>query len=93
MSPSGPEPRTAEPVGATVSATAVAGASAPTVTVRYWAAARAAVGTDSETRTGATVGEVVGAAVAAHPDLEQEGRDAPVVDGGTVEVLPPFAGG
>jgi len=108
MSPSGPEPRTAEPVGATVSATAtaVAGASAPTVTVRYWAAARAAVGTDSETRTGATVGEVVGAAVAAHPDLERVsrvatflldgrkvGRDAPVVDGGTVEVLPPFAGG
>jgi molybdopterin converting factor small subunit len=74
--------------------------------VRYWAAARAAAGTDSETRTGVTVGEVVDAAVAAHPDLARVarvasflldgrtvGRDAPVVDGGTVEVLPPFAGG
>jgi len=76
------------------------------VTVRYWAAARAAAGTDSEVRTGATVGEVVDAAVNAHPELarvarvasflldgRKVGRDAPVVDGGTVEVLPPFAGG
>ena len=106
MAPSGPEPRTADPVRAAVPATPVAAAPAPSVTVRYWAAARAAAGTDSETRTGATVGEVVDAAVAAHPDLarvarvasflldgRKVGRDAPVVDGGTVEVLPPFAGG
>ncbi|WP_082588478.1 MoaD/ThiS family protein [Terrabacter sp. Root181] len=106
MAPSGPEPRTTEPVAAAVPATPVATTSAATVTVRYWAAARAAAGTDSETRTGATVGEVVDAAVAAHPDLarvarvatflldgRKVGRDAPVVDGGTVEVLPPFAGG
>jgi molybdopterin converting factor small subunit len=74
--------------------------------VRYWAAARAAAGTDSETWTGATVGEVVAAAVAAHPELERVAavasflldgravdRGEPVPDGGTVEVLPPFAGG
>jgi len=77
-----------------------------TVTVRYWAAARAAAGTDSEQRPGATVGQVVEASVAAHPDLARVaavatflldgrsvGRDEPVPDGGTVEVLPPFAGG
>jgi len=106
MAPSGPESRTAEPVGGAVPATPVAAASAATVTVRYWAAARAAAGTDSEVRTGATVGEVVDAAVTAHPELarvarvasflldgRKVGRDAPVVDGGTVEVLPPFAGG
>jgi molybdopterin converting factor small subunit len=106
MAPSGPEPRTAEPTGAAVPATPVVATSAATVTVRYWAAARAAAGTDSETRTGVTVGEVVDAAVAAHPDLARVarvasflldgrtvGREARVVDGGTVEVLPPFAGG
>jgi sulfur-carrier protein len=106
MAPSGPEPGTAEPVGATGAATAVAATGAPTVTVRFWAAARAAADTDSETQAGATVGEVVDAAVAAHPDLarvvrvasylldgRKVGRDVAVTDGGTVEVLPPFAGG
>jgi molybdopterin converting factor small subunit len=79
---------------------------APTVTVRYWAAARAAAGTDSEDHAGATVGEVVDAAVAAHPPLARVAqvasflldgrkvtRDAVVAPGATVEVLPPFAGG
>ncbi|MGO4596044.1 MoaD/ThiS family protein [Terrabacter sp. 2RAF25] len=79
---------------------------AATVTVRYWAAARAATGTDSEQRSGATVGEVVDAAVVAHPDLghvatvatflldgRKVGRDHVVAAGATVEVLPPFAGG
>ena len=79
---------------------------APTVTVRYWAAARAATGTESEERAGATVGEVVDAAVRAHPDLGRVARVASflldgrkvareqlVMPGATVEVLPPFAGG
>jgi len=80
--------------------------SAALVTVRYWAAARAATGMDSDSQAGATVGAVVDAAVAAHPALARvarvatflvDGRSAsretPVVPGATVEVLPPFAGG
>lgn len=76
------------------------------VTLRYWAAARAATGVESETRSGATVGEVVDAAVADHPDLARVARvatylldgraadrSAAVRSGATVEVLPPFAGG
>lgn len=77
-----------------------------TVTVRYWAGARAAAGTDAETHAGATLGDVLDAAVTAHPDLARvvavstflldgraSDRDAAVRDGVTVEVLPPFAGG
>jgi molybdopterin converting factor small subunit len=99
MAPSAPEPSTVPTAGPTV-------ATRTTVTVRYWAAARAAAGTDSETLAGATVREVVDAAVAAHPDLARVAavatflldgrsvtRDEPVPGGGTVEVLPPFAGG
>ena len=82
-------------------------AAAPTVTVRYWAAARAATGTDSEERSGATVGEVVDAAVAAHPDLarvarvasflldgRKVGRDVRVSDGGVHDLADrgPLAG-
>ena len=79
------------------------------VTVRYWAAARAAAGVDAQTLELAaptTVGAVVDAAVAAHPQLRRVarvatflldgrsvGRDATVEDGARVEVLPPFAGG
>lgn len=79
------------------------------VTVRYWAAARAAAGVESQTISVAvptTVGAVVEAAVAAHPALERVarvatflldgrsvGRDAPVAPGASLEVLPPFAGG
>ena len=111
MPPSAPEPRTAPAAppnaGPTVGPTAwQTVATATTVTVRYWAAARAAAGTDSETLTGVTVREVVDAAVAAHSDLARVAavatflldgrsvtRDEPVPDGATVEVLPPFAGG
>ncbi len=109
MAPSAPEPRTVPSAGPALAAAADTAAPATptaTVTVRYWAAARAAAGTDSETRTGASVGEVVDAAVAAHPELARVaavasflldgravGREEPVPDGGTVEVLPPFAGG
>jgi molybdopterin converting factor small subunit len=77
-----------------------------TVTVRYWAAARAAAGTDGEVLAGDTVGAVVDAAVTAHPDLARVARvasflldgrkvtrDATVREGATLEVLPPFAGG
>jgi molybdopterin converting factor small subunit len=76
------------------------------VTVRYYAAARAATGVDSERHTGATVASVLDAAVERHPSLAPvlavasvlaDGRvcdrAAPVVDGLTLEVLPPFAGG
>jgi molybdopterin converting factor small subunit len=76
------------------------------VAVRYWAAARAAAGVDSDRQPGDTVGAVVDAAVAAHPALARvarvatflvDGRNAtretPVRPGATVEVLPPFAGG
>lgn len=77
------------------------------VTVRYWAAARAAAGVDSDVVTGcATVGDVVAAATALRPELASVAavssllldgrsaqRDAAVPDGAVVEVLPPFAGG
>ena len=77
-----------------------------TVTVRYWAGARAAAGVDSDAHLGATVGDVLESAVLAHPGLARvaavatflvDGRKAdrstPVLAGVTVEVLPPFAGG
>lgn len=76
------------------------------VTVRYWAAARAAAGVDAEVVPGDTVGAVVAAAVSAHPGLERVagvatflldgravGREEAVPVGSTLEVLPPFAGG
>ena len=80
---------------------------AETVTVRYWAGARAAAGVEHETVTGVhTVGELVGRLVASRPALERVlpvcsvlvgGRassgDDPVPAGAVVEVLPPFAGG
>ena len=78
-----------------------------TVTVRYWAGARAAAGVDSDTVTGcATVGDAVAAVTRLRPGLESvtavsslllEGvpadRDAALPAGAVVEVLPPFAGG
>ena len=76
------------------------------VTVRYWAAARAAAGVASDVVSGATVDEVVSVAVALHPALRPVAavatflvdgsaapRSRPVQAGATVEVLPPFAGG
>ena len=78
-----------------------------TVTVRYWAGARAAAGVDSDTVSGcATVGEAVAAVTRLRPALEPvtavsslllEGvpadRDSALPAGAVVEVLPPFAGG
>ncbi|MBB3677488.1 MoaD/ThiS family protein [Modestobacter versicolor] len=80
----------------------------PTVTVRYFAGARAAVGVDTETREAGSLEELVGQLVDAHGDrLERvltacsflvDGtttRDRALVlaPGAVVDVLPPFAGG
>ena len=79
---------------------------AASVTVRYWAGARAAAGVDAEPASGRTVGEVLADVAARHTALEPvlkvasillEGRpaaaDEPLPAGATLEVLPPFAGG
>jgi molybdopterin converting factor small subunit len=77
------------------------------VTLRYWAGARDAAGVAEETfEAGPRVGDVLDAAVAAHPELgsvvavcsvlvdgRAVGRDAEVGPDMVVEVLPPFAGG
>jgi sulfur-carrier protein len=77
------------------------------VTVRYWAGARAAAGTTEESYDGETLGAVLDQAGEAHGsalvrvlsvasflvDGVRSGRDSALVDGATVEVLPPFAGG
>jgi molybdopterin synthase sulfur carrier subunit len=78
------------------------------VTVRYFAGARAASGVDTESRTAATLEELVEQIVAAHGEkLERvltacsflvdgtSTRDRALVlsPGAVVDVLPPFAGG
>lgn len=79
----------------------------PRVTLRYWAAARAAAGTAEEPYDGQTLGHVLDSASAAHGeelarvfsvasflvDGERSGRECRLADGAVVEVLPPFAGG
>ncbi len=77
-----------------------------TVTIRYWASARAAAGCDSESFDGHLVGDVLKAAAAAHTGLgvvlgvstylldgRQVSAAEPLSEGTTIEVLPPFAGG
>lgn len=77
-----------------------------TVTVRYWAAAQAAAGTESDEIAPGRVADVLRSATDRHPDLDRvlavasvlvDGVPAQpttqVADGGTVEILPPFAGG
>jgi molybdopterin synthase sulfur carrier subunit len=79
-----------------------------TVTVRYFAGARAASGVDTETREADTLDQLVGQMVAAHGEkLERvltacsflvdgtSTRDRALVlsPGAVVDVLPPFAGG
>ena len=80
---------------------------AETVTVRYWAGARAAAGVEHETVVGVrTVGDLVARLASSRPALQQvlpvcsvlvggraSGGDDPVPAGAVVEVLPPFAGG
>jgi molybdopterin converting factor small subunit len=82
-------------------------AATATVTVRYWAGARAAAGVDSDTISGVTtVGDAVAAVTRLRPALEPvtavssllvggvpADRDAVIPAGAVVEVLPPFAGG
>lgn len=76
-------------------------------TIRYWAAARAAAGIPEEQYDGSTLADVLAMSVRSHgPDLARvfsvasfivDGvRSDPavaLVDGATIEVLPPFAGG
>ncbi len=81
-------------------------ASAPLVTVRYWAGARAAAGVGSDEVAGDSVAAVAAAVAELHPELGPvlavasfllDGAAArpedPVPMGATVEILPPFAGG
>jgi sulfur-carrier protein len=78
------------------------------VTVRYFAAARAAAGVSEETlaaptlaalRTtlasarGAQLAKVLGAASFLVDGLSWKDQNAPLPAGATVDVLPPFAGG
>ena len=79
-----------------------------TVTVRYFAGARAAVGVDTETREAGSLEELVGQIVDAHGErLERvltacsflvdgtstRDRALRLAPGSVVDVLPPFAGG
>jgi molybdopterin synthase sulfur carrier subunit len=78
------------------------------VTVRYFAGARAASGVDTETRTAATLDELVAQIVDAHGEklarvltacsflvdgTSTRDRALSLAPGAVVDVLPPFAGG
>jgi molybdopterin converting factor small subunit len=78
------------------------------ITVRYFAGARAAAGAGEEKVAAATLDELVTAVSATHgPALAKvlgvasflvdevvcHDREAPLPEGATVDVLPPFAGG
>ncbi|MDT9698741.1 MoaD/ThiS family protein [Streptomyces sp. P17] len=81
------------------------------VTVRYWAAAKAAAGVAEEAYDAATLADALAAVRERHPgelarvlrrcsfliDGDPVGtrghETVRLADGGTVEVLPPFAGG
>ena len=78
------------------------------LTVRYFAAARAAAGVAEERVAGATLGSLRAALVTAHGEplarvlsmssflvdgVAWRDQDAPLPPGGTIDVLPPFAGG
>jgi molybdopterin converting factor small subunit len=80
----------------------------PTVTVRYFAGARAASGVDTEQLPAATLDELVGRIVDVHGDrlarvltacsflVDGTSTRDPAVSlapGAVVDVLPPFAGG
>ena len=79
-----------------------------TVTVRYFAGARAAAGVDTESRDAGSLDELVGQIVGEHGErLERvltacsflvdgtttRDRSLSLADGAVVDVLPPFAGG
>jgi molybdopterin converting factor small subunit len=78
------------------------------VTVRYFAGARAASGVDTEAREAATLDELVGQLVDAHGEklarvltacsflvdgTSTRDRALSLAPGAVVDVLPPFAGG
>lgn len=78
----------------------------PTVTVRYWAGARAAAGVDTEEVSAGLLSEVSSRLVEVRPALSEvlprctllvdgvrSGPETPLAGGELVEVLPPFAGG
>ena len=82
--------------------------SGSTVTVRYFAGARAASGVDTEDLPAATLDELVGRIVDVHGDrlarvltacsflvdgTSARDRAASLAPGAVVDVLPPFAGG
>lgn len=79
-----------------------------TVTVRYFAGARAASGVDTETRTAGSLDELITEVVAAHGErlervltacsflvdgTQTRDRTTALPPGSVVDVLPPFAGG
>ncbi|MGY1827383.1 MULTISPECIES: MoaD/ThiS family protein [unclassified Blastococcus] len=81
---------------------------ATTVTVRYFAGARAASGVDTERCEAASLDELVGRIAVAHGErlervltacsflvdgAQARDREAPLPAGAVVDVLPPFAGG
>jgi len=83
-------------------------APASTVTVRYFAGARAASGVDTETRDAETLDQLVSQIVAAHGERLEwvltacsflvdgtttRDRTLVLAPGAVVDVLPPFAGG
>jgi molybdopterin converting factor small subunit len=79
-----------------------------TVTVRYFAGARAASGVDTEKREAASLDELVGQIVTDHGErlervltacsflvdgTQTRDRSLALAPGTTIDVLPPFAGG
>jgi molybdopterin converting factor small subunit len=78
----------------------------PEVTIRYFAAARAAAGESSATAEAASIRDLIGAVSAGRPELARvlgictfllDGQRAdpstPLHAGAQVDALPPFAGG
>lgn len=78
----------------------------PEVTIRYFAAARAAAGESTATAEAISIKDLVGTVSADRPELarvlgictflldgERVEGDAPLQDGALVDALPPFAGG
>ncbi len=87
-------------------AAAHAGAHQATVTVRYWAGAKAATGVPTETVAAGAVGQVLAGIAARHPrtapllpvcaalvDGVSVGPEDLVPPGAVLDILPPFAGG
>ncbi|ADB30079.1 thiamineS protein [Kribbella flavida DSM 17836] len=78
----------------------------PEVTIRYFAAARAAAGESTATAQAASVKELIGTVSQGRPELarvlgictflldgERVDPSTPLTDGAQVDALPPFAGG